>query len=48
MILNITSAISDDDIYQGINDRIKKTDIENIIVERNGNITTKYVRSDFL
>lgn len=48
MILNVTSDISDEDIFTGIKQRIKYTDIENITVERNGKIMTRYTRGDFL
>ena len=47
LILNVTSDISDEDIFKGIDRRIKRTDIENIVVERNGKVTTTYTRSDF-
>ena len=48
LILNVTSSLSDEDVFTGIKGRIMRTNIENIVVERNGEIQARYKREDFV
>ena len=48
LVLNITSDLPDEKLLKGMKGRIRRTNLENIVVERNGVIEKIYSREDLI
>ena len=46
LVFNITSDLTEEKLLKGMKNRIRRTNLENIVIERNGVIESVYSRED--